>query len=123
MRRLSIPNARTSRRGARVGAGPIAILLALAVPFSILAQQNALRGADRIVGLLKPSQMLALKGNIHPKARPENDRGPVSPDLSLDYITLHLKPTPVQQAALDELLIQLQTPSSPRYHNWLTPEQ
>jgi len=98
-------------------------LLTLAFPFSIPAQQSPLPQADRIIGLLNPDQLLALKGNTHPQARPENDRGPVSPGLSLDYITLHLKPTPAQQSALDELLIQLQTPSSGKYRNWLTPEQ
>jgi subtilase family serine protease len=66
---------------------------------------------------------VSLKGNIHPKVSVENDLGPVSRDLSLDYITLHLKPTPAQQADLDQLLIQLQTPSLPNYHGWLTPEQ
>jgi uncharacterized protein (TIGR03437 family) len=73
-------------------------------------------------GLLDPNHFVALSGNVHPKARPENDRGPVSSDLSLDYITLHLRPTPAQQADLDKLLIALQTPSSPKYRNWLTPE-
>ncbi len=31
--------------------------------------------------------------------------------------------TDVQQAALTQLLVDLQNPSSPRYHQWLTPEQ
>lgn len=123
MRRLSIPNTKTGRRNAGVRAPAVAFLLTLALPFSVLAQQNLLPQADRIVGSLTPDRLLALKGNIHPKARPESDRGPVSPGLNLDYITLHLKPTPAQQAALDELLIQLQTPSSGKYRNWLTPEQ
>ena len=123
MRRLSIPNTKTGHRNAGVQAPAVAFLLTLALPFGVLAQQNLLPQADRIVGLLKPNRLLALKGNIHPKARPESDRGPVSLGLNLDYITLHLKPTPAQQAALDALLIQLQTPSSTTYRNWLTPEQ
>jgi uncharacterized protein (TIGR03437 family) len=122
MRRLNVPIAKTARPNAGVRTAAVA-LLTLALPFSILGQQSALPQADRIAGLLKPDRLLALKGNIHPKARPETDRGPVSPDLNLDYITLHLKPTPAQQAALDELLIQLQTPSSGKFRNWLTPEQ
>jgi len=122
MRRFNVPNAKTARRNAGVWAAATA-LLTLALPFSILAQQSSLPRADRITGLLKPDRLLALKGNIHPKVRPEYDRGPVSPDLNLDYVTLHLKPAPAQQRALDELLIQLQTPSSGKYRNWLTPEQ
>ena len=103
MRRLSIPNTKTGRRNAGVRAPAVAFLLTLALPFSVLAQQNLLPQADRIVGSLTPDRLLALKGNIHPKARPESDRGPVSPGLNLDYITLHLKPTPAQQAALDQV--------------------
>lgn len=122
MRRLDVPIAKTARRNAGVRAAAVA-LLTLALPFRIPAQQSALPQADRIAGLLRPDRLLALKGNIHPKARPETDRGPVSPDLNLDYITLHLKPAPAQQASLDELLVQLQTPSSGKYRNWLTPEQ
>ena len=87
----------------------------LLFPSSILAQ-------NRISGLLDSSHLVAIKGNIHPKALPEYDRGPVASDLSLDYITLHLKPTTAQQADLDRLLVDLQAPSSPKYHNWLTPE-
>ena len=79
--------------------------------------------SDRISGPLDPSHMIALKGNIHPKARPESDRGRISPNLNLDYITLQLKPTPAQQADLDQLLKQMQDSASPNYHKWLTPEQ
>src|SRR5580658_8304656 len=96
-----------------------AIMVGLLLPFGLFGQ----RQADRITGPLDPSHLAAIKGNIHPKARPENDRGPVSPDLILDYITLHLKPTPAQQADLDRLLTQLQDPASPNHYKWLTPEQ
>ena len=102
---------------------PFVLLLVLALPFSLLAQNGPLAQPSRIAGLLDPNQSVALKGNIHPKASVENDLGPVPRDLSLYYITLHLKPTPAQQTDLDQFLIQLQIPSSPNYHHWLTPEQ
>jgi uncharacterized protein (TIGR03437 family) len=99
-----------------------AVWLVLMLPVSLLAQQGPQEQPDRIQGSIDATHLIALKGNIHPKARPENDRGRVSPDLNLDYITLHLKPTQGQQAELNKLLIELQTPTSPLYHNWLTPE-
>jgi subtilase family serine protease len=37
-------------------------------------------------------------------------------------MTLVFRRTPAQQAALDELLLQQQTPGSPAYRHWLTPE-
>ena len=79
--------------------------------------------ADRIRGRLDPAHFVAITGNIHPKARLENDRGHVSPNLKLDYITLHLKLTAAQQADLDQLLADQQNHASPNYHRWLTPEQ
>lgn len=92
------------------------------LPLSLLAQGNPSPQADRIRGSIDPDHLVALKGNIHPKARLENERGPVSRDLNLGYITVHFKPTPAQQADLNELLVELQDPGSPKYHNWLTPE-
>jgi len=102
---------------------PAMVFWPMLCPLAVLAQEIPQSGTGRISGLLDPDRFVALVGNIHPKARPEYDRGRVSPGFSLDYITLHLKPAPDQQADLDKLLIDLQTPSSPRYRNWLTPEQ
>jgi subtilase family serine protease len=68
-------------------------------------------------------QHRTLVGNLHPDARPESDRGVVEPSMKLSYMTLALKRSPGQQAALDELLSVQQDLSSPLYHHWLTPEE
>jgi uncharacterized protein (TIGR03437 family) len=65
----------------------------------------------------------SLSGHIHPLARPENDRGRVSPALPLSFVTLTLAQSAAQQAGLDQLLSEQQTPGSPNYHRWLTPEE
>jgi uncharacterized repeat protein (TIGR01451 family) len=39
------------------------------------------------------------------------------------YLTLNFRPSPEQQAALEQLLAAQQDSSSPDYHRWLTPEQ
>jgi len=96
--------------------GPLSV--ALLFPFGLFAQQP-----DRIAGRLDPNHLVAIKGNIRPKARPENDRGSVSASLELNYITLSLKPTPAQQMDLDRLLADQQNPASPNHRKWLTPEQ
>lgn len=64
-----------------------------------------------------------LKGHIHPKARPEFDRGRVSTDLSIESLALFFQPTAEQQADLERLLAEQQDPGSPNYHQWLTPDQ
>ncbi len=97
------------------------LVLTLALSLELMAQPPA-QQPDRISGTLDPARVVALKGNVHPLARPENDQGPVAPDMMLDYVTLHLKPTPAQQADLDQLLTDLQDPKSSHYRQWLTPE-
>ena len=56
-------------------------------------------------------------------ARAEFDRGPLDPARKLGYVTIHLAPSPAQQQALEKLLEEQRDPTSPNYHNWLTPEQ
>ena len=64
-----------------------------------------------------------LSGHIHPSARAENDQGRVDASMPLPYVTMALKPSASQQAALEQLLTDQQDPSSANYHHWLTPEQ
>jgi uncharacterized protein (TIGR03437 family) len=89
----------------------------LFAPAFLWAQQ------DRIAGPISETRMVALKGNVSPRAQPQFDRGPVDPARKLDLISLVFKPTPEQQADLEQLLNQQQDRSSPQYHRWLTPEQ
>lgn len=91
-------------------------LLALLAP---LATGTLLAAEDRIVVPVEAGKTLTLKGHLHPKARPSYDRGRVDPSMKLGFVTLLLKPTP----SLEPFLAELQTPSSPSYHRWLTPEQ
>ena len=60
---------------------------------------------------------------LHPLARTQFDQGPASPTLQMQRMTLFFQPTAEQQAALDQLLIEQQDPTSPNYHKWLTPEE
>lgn len=64
-----------------------------------------------------------LQGQVHPLARPASDQGRVSPALQLSYVTLTLAQSASQQASLDQLLREQQTPGSPNYHRWITPEE
>lgn len=73
--------------------------------------------------LAAQERSVVLAGHVRPEARPENDRGAVSPSFALPTITLLLKRSAGQQAALDQLLAQQRDPASPNYRHWLTPEQ
>jgi uncharacterized protein (TIGR03437 family) len=93
------------------------ICLLFLAPCALLAQP------DRITAPIDARRTIVLKGNVHPSAQSRFDLGPVEPAFRVGYITLMLKKTDAQQAALEQLLEQQQNPASPSYHNWLTPEQ
>ena len=75
--------------------------------------------ADRIVKPVDPSRTVTVKGQTHPLAQPQFDRGPADPAMEISYATVLLKPA----GGLEEFLAEQQTASSPNYHRWLTPEQ
>ena len=74
---------------------------------------------DRIVDRVDLGRTVPLRGHRHSQAIPQNDRGPADPATELRYVTLLLRPA----AGLEAFLAEQQTPSSPNYRRWLTPEQ
>jgi pseudomonalisin len=66
---------------------------------------------------------VVLTGNVHPQARPEFEIGRASATLPMERMILLVEPTPGAQARLERLQADQQNPASPRYHQWLTPEQ
>src|ERR1700733_13270351 len=78
---------------------------------------------DRITGALASGETVKLTGNVHHKALPQYDQGPVDPAMRMGTITLLTVPTASQRKALNQLLAQQQDPKSPNYHKWITPQQ
>ncbi len=78
---------------------------------------------SRISKAIDNQQRVVLSGHIHPKARPADDQGRVTPSFPLSYVTLLLAQSDTQRADLAQLLLDQQNPNSPDYHRWLTPEQ
>jgi pro-kumamolisin-like protein/subtilase family protein/all-beta uncharacterized protein len=78
---------------------------------------------SRLVERLDSGRTFALPGAVEPRLASAVDEGEVEPSLPLPRITIHFKMTDAQQAELDRLLQAQQDPSSPQYHQWLTPEQ
>jgi uncharacterized protein (TIGR03437 family) len=76
-----------------------------------------------LASLFAQTGRVTMRGHIRPQARPENDQGPVESGFPVSGMTLMLKPTAAQHAALQQLLAQQQDPASPKYHQWLTPDQ
>jgi hypothetical protein len=77
---------------------------------------------DRISGAIDSSNMVELKGHVSPLARAQFDQGPVEPSRGL-HITMMFLPTAAQNRDLEKLIADQQDPTSPKFHQWLTPEQ
>jgi subtilase family serine protease len=93
---------------------------------SILAGANAHAASHArpvIAGAVDDAARITLGGNVHPAARPENDRGAVSESLALEHMTLQLKRSAERETAFDRLIDALHDPASPHYHRWLEPAQ
>jgi hypothetical protein len=91
-------------------------------PDSALAAQAAPIPA-RITQAIDETQLVRLRGNVHPLARPEFDQGLVSGATPMKRMMLVLQRSPEQQAALSKLMDEQLSKDSPNYHQWLTPEQ
>ena len=87
-------------------------LLSLFCLAQALFAQAPLR--DRVVQAVDTSQVTAVKGNVHPMARPEFDQGRVDPSMPM-RVTMTFKMTAAQQADLDALLAAQQQRGSPDY--------
>jgi len=94
-------------------------LSGFAGPPALQAQRNT---HDRIVRKADTRSSFRVNGNIHPLARPDNDRGKVGESFRMERVSVIFKATEAQNAALEALLEQQQNPASPDYHKWLRPE-
>jgi len=95
----------------------------LSLPAILFAQANANVARSRITQPIDETNLVTLKGNTHPLARPEFDRGAAPDSQPMNRALLLLQRSPDQEAALRQLLDEQQTNSSPNFHQWLTPAQ
>ena len=87
------------------------------------AQEPAIAPRNRIVRPIVESDVVTLAGNLHPMARPEFDRGPLSDETRLNRMVLLLQPDAEQQKALDALVQAQHDPKSPSYRQWISAEE
>jgi uncharacterized membrane protein len=96
------------------------VYLLLAACFSVVVAQVP---AAQNTGAIDESKVVTLLGNVHPMALAQFDQGQVSEELQLNRMVLLLTPSAGQQQELDALLEAQHDPSSPLFHQWLTPAQ
>jgi pseudomonalisin len=94
--------------------------LASIVSFSL----PAFAGGDDLVRTpVDPSNRVALTGHHPAWANVESDQGAVPADLKLDHLVIVLARSPQREQAYNKFLEELQIPTSPNYHHWLTPAE
>ena len=89
---------------------------------NVYAQQPELR-QPLITRAVDERELVRLKGNTHPLAKPQFDMGAAPADLPLKRMLLVLKRSPEQDFTLHKLLDDQQDKASPNYHKWLAPEE
>src|SRR5215467_7936665 len=77
----------------------------------------------RITQAIDETQLMRLKGNVHPLAHPQFDQGAVADSTPMNRMLLLLQRSPEQEAALHQLMAEQQDKASPNFHKWLTPQQ
>ncbi len=88
--------------------------------FASVAAAQSSAPAVRIVHKIDATELVSLKGNVNPSAIAATDRGPVSPSLPMQGLTLVLSRSAEQQAAFDAFVRGQYDPGSPNFHRWLT---
>ncbi|HEX4241319.1 MAG TPA: protease pro-enzyme activation domain-containing protein [Steroidobacteraceae bacterium] len=99
----------------------LCILSMLAAATSLAAPSGFPQPA--ITASANPAHLTMLRGNTRPEANAANDQGAVADTLPLEHMMLQLKRSPEREAALRQLIDELHDPTSPGYHQWLTPQE
>jgi Pro-kumamolisin, activation domain len=101
------------------------LVLAILCPVGAVSAQTGFgQGARaRITQNVDEGDRVALRGNTHPEARAENDRGAAREDMPMEHMLLQLKRAPEQEQALVAFLDELQTKGSPNFHRWITAQE
>ncbi|MEO8725889.1 MAG: S53 family peptidase, partial [Acidobacteriaceae bacterium] len=92
---------------------------------AMLCALSATAQQTRLNSNLRLDQQLyeALPESTHPAVRRSQDLGRMAPSTLIHEVSLHFARSAQQQAGLDQLLAEQQTPGSPHYHQWLSPQQ
>lgn len=106
-------------------AASLLVLPMLALPMLLTPQARAQSSLvkPRLNVPVSSASMVTLAGT-HPRiVEKADDLGALAGSQQLEGISLSFSMTAAQQSALTALIAAQQTPGSPQYHQWLTPDQ
>ncbi len=93
---------------------------------TVCAMTVAQAGAQapvRIHAGINNAEQATLQNSLHPLAQAQFDAGRMAADTRLNGISMVFSRLAQQEADLQALIAAQQNPSSPFYHQWLTPEE
>jgi Pro-kumamolisin, activation domain/Bacterial Ig-like domain (group 3) len=100
--------------------GPMTCVLLL---FGFAVSSLAQKPQPRISGEVNSSQRVVIPRSQPPITKSAEDLGRLSPATQLLGLSLVFSRSAAQEADLQALIAAQQSPSSPQYHAWLTPDQ
>src|SRR5277367_5196350 len=101
----------------------LSVLTAGAARAQAVGQPGATTPAPRIAAEVTSAQMSQLPNSAHPLALAKVDTGRLAAGTKIQGMSIYFSRTQVQEADLQALMAAQQNPSSPLYHQWLTPDQ
>jgi hypothetical protein len=99
------------------------MLLSASLGFAGVLDAQTATPKARIVEAVQNEKVVTLGGNVHPMARPENDRGSLSDQQPVTRVHMLLERGAEQEVALGKLMADQLDPKSPNFHKWLTPQE
>ncbi|WP_198152242.1 Ig-like domain repeat protein [Granulicella tundricola] len=100
-----------------------ALLLTTATLGVAQSQRTAAKPLPQITHAVDESQRARISGGLTAQTATATDQGALADGAPLDGIILMLKRTDAQEQVLQALMAAQQTPASPEYHHWLTPDE
>ncbi|MBV9669613.1 MAG: Ig-like domain repeat protein [Acidobacteriales bacterium] len=82
------------------------------------AQPQRLTSVD-----LDGQERVRFANSVRPVFADAQDEGRLAPSLVLHGVIMHFKRSAEQEAEFQRLLVEQQTPGSPNFHKWLTPQE
>jgi hypothetical protein len=97
---------------------PLILLLSLLCSTVALAANNGHSKRN-----IDDNDTVVIHGNVPPQAEARGDRGQTDRNLKYERMIFLLPPRSSGRGSIEQFVSQLNDPSSPSYHQWLTPEQ
>lgn len=89
----------------------------------LITKLKAQQPIGRIVAEIDNSARATISGSRPPLAAQAKDVGRVAPETMLHGMSIVFKHSPAQDSELQTLIAAQQNPSSPLYHQWLSPDE